>query len=126
MGATNIQNKIKFGLGKAFDALGESNSPLVYLIQSTQIGGGNTPSNPPIMDDVDVLLKNAVFDDVSNDLIDGTLIKLGDSVITSDSDVEPKQGQIIKRGAERWEVVTVLKTNPFGVSLAFDTVVRLK
>jgi len=125
VGATNIQNKIKFGLSKAFDALGESDSPLVYVVKSTSTGG-SSPLDPPVITTEDVLLKNAVFDDVSNDLIDGTLIRLGDSIVTSDSDVEVVQGDVIKRGSELWDVVTVIKTDPFGFALVYEPVVRLK
>lgn len=126
VGATNIQNKIKFGLGRAFDALGDPTSPPVFVVKSTQTGGGSTPSNPPIFTDEDVLLVNAVFDDVSKDMIDSSLIKLGDSVLTSDSDVEINQGEIIKSDGKEWIVITVLDTSPFGIPLAYESIVRLK
>ena len=125
MSAANIQAEIKSALAEVHKELGSESDPLTYLEKKT-VTGGSSPLDPETITVEDVLLLNAVLDDVSRDMIDGTLIKQGDSSLTCDNDVEIKQGDIIKRGSSKYFVVTVVETNPTGSVLLYEPVVRLQ
>tara|TARA_R110002020_G_scaffold158175_1_gene341244 strand:- start:208 stop:621 length:414 start_codon:yes stop_codon:yes gene_type:complete len=125
MSASFIQSKIKFGLAKAKDALGSDSDPVTYLERRTTTGG-NSPLNPPTISIENVELVNAILDDVSRSMIDGNLIKQGDSSLTCDNEVEIKQGDTITRGSNSYVVITVIETNPTGSTLLYEPILRLR
>jgi len=124
MGAFDIQAKVKSGLAKAKEKAGDSSSPIVYLLRTTDAGGSPINQQPVITETIELV--DAVFKSVSNSLIDGTLIKQGDMTLVCNGDVAIKQTDIIKQGNSQFTVITLTDKSPFGISLAQLPIVRLK
>lgn len=124
MGSANIQAKIKKGLSKAINKTGSTASELVYLVQETNTGG-NTPINPPVIAEVDVLLPNAIFKSYDKSLIGGNIVA-GDRQLVSDNTVEIKIGDIIKQGTTKYIVIDTDIKAPTSDVLAYISQVRVQ
>ena len=120
MSASSIQAKIKNGLAKVALKTGSSNSDIVYLVRKTQ---GGSPVNPVTPANDEQPLKNAIFSSYDKSLVDSNILA-GDIKIVSDSDVMVKQGDIIKRGSERFLIISVDDKAPMGESLAYISQAR--
>ncbi len=125
MGSLNLQNKIKIGLAKAINATGSITSDLVFIVKRTQTGGGNTPSNPPVFSDTNVLLVDAVFKTYDSKLVDANYVA-GDRVLVSNSDVDILEGETIIQGDLKYVVIDVDIKGPTSDILAYESQVRLK
>lgn len=125
MSAKDWQDLIKELLADFADEFGSENNPPVYLLK-TVTTGGTSPVDPPVVSTEEILLPNAVFNSISQALIDGTLIKQGDMSLVADFETEVVQGDVIKRGDQKFIVITTDPVSPFGISLARKCIVRLK
>lgn len=124
MGSANIQAKIKKGLAKAVNKTGSINSDLVYLVQKTNTGG-NTPIDPPVITETNVLLKNAIFKSYDKKLI-GANIVAGDRELVSDDSVPIKTGDTIKQGSTKYIVISSDIKAPTSDALVYLSQVRVQ
>ena len=124
MGAANIQAKIKRGLAKAVDKTGSASSELVYLVQKTNTGG-NTPIDPPIVTESNVLLVNAIFKSYNQKMIGGNIVA-GDRQLVSDDSVKIEAGNTIKQGSTLYTVIDTDIKAPTSDVLVYISQVRVK
>jgi hypothetical protein len=126
MSAVDVQAKVRSGLAKAKAAVGEADSPIVYLTVITG-GGGNDPFNQTPLITVNTELPNAVFKNIARGTMNNSsLIKEGDRELVCDGDNEIKQNAIITQGAKEFIVVDIIVSEPFGYPISYRPIVRLK
>lgn len=92
----------------------------------TDVPNPTAPNKPPIRTPV-VLQANAVFLDIDEKLIDGTLIKQGDmKVLLSCLEVTlpPQFKGTITQGADIWSIEQIKPLNPGGIRLIYTLQVR--
>ena len=121
MSGVDIQQKVRNGLRKATVATGSGE--LVYLVKRTE-SGGETPLDPPVIIEEDVLLKDAIFKSINKGLIDGNNVRSGDRELVVSDDVLLSQNDIIKQGSKRMSVIAVEYKEPSGVLLSQIAQVR--
>ena len=124
MGSANIQAKIKKGLARAINKTGSASSDLVYLVEKTNTGG-NTPINPPVITENDVLLVDAIFKNYDKSLIGGNIVA-GDRQLVSNNDVKIKTGDTIKQGTALYTVIDLDIAAPTSDVLVYTSQVRVK
>ncbi len=127
MGANSVAAKVARGLAKANIKVGEGDSPIVYLVQETQVSGGTSPFDPPVYTTENIELVNAIFKTIDKSSVDNDLIKDGDREIVCDGAVVIKQGDFIETSAgEGFIVISVGISSPYGIPLAYKPIVRRK
>ena len=124
MGSANIQAKNKKGLAKAINKTGSASSEKVFLIKMVNTGG-NTPINPPVINEVPVELVNAIFKEYNQSLIGGNIIA-GDRQLVSDNTVAISVGDTIEQGTTRYNVIDLGRSAPTSDVLVYMPQVRVK
>ena len=122
MTSAYIRGRIKRGLAKAINKTGSPSIEKVYLMQKT-VTGGDTPLDTPTVTVTPVLLVDAIFKSYDKELIGGN-IKAGDRELVSNSDVDIKEGDIIKQGNSEFIAITVDVKAPTSDVLVYIAQVR--
>jgi len=120
MAGIDIQAKVRGGLAKAVAATGPGD--LVYFLKEIQAPG--TPINPTPIITEPILLVDAVFKSINQNLINGTSIRSGDRVLVVNGDVVLRQHDIIQQGTKKMSVESVDSKMPAGVLLSQICIVR--
>jgi len=127
MGGLSVAAKVVRGLAKANVKVGENDSPILTLVKVTVTGGGNNPFDPPVTTTENIVLVNAIFKSIDKSSIDNDLIKDGDRELVCDGATEIKQGEVIESSTgEKFIVISVSISSPYGIPLAYKPIVRRK
>ena len=74
------------------------------------------PSGKKVLGEVEYInLESGVVNDIPAGLIDGTLIKKGDVMITADNSVEPVDNDVLIIGGVEYSIVNITPKNHAGV-----------
>ncbi len=105
----------EFGNGK--------DSPQTYFLLETETAAPN-PFDPPTVTTEQIPI-NAVFTSVSSSMIDGTLIKAGDVMITTSYTGTIEQGDKVSRDGVVYTVNVVNPASPYGEQIVNKLVARV-
>jgi len=108
---------VEFGNGSA--------NPQGYHVIETK-AGGTSPIDPPIVVTEDFPI-NLVMTNISRSLIDGTLIKQGDSgMVVTKYETQIQQGDTIKYNGNEYVMITKDPAAPYGDSIVQKLIVRVR
>lgn len=124
MSSITIRDKIKSGLKKAIAAVGSDNSDKIFKIDRISTGGC-TPIDPPIFDELPILLVDALFQSYNTKQFNET-IRAGDKKLVSNSDVAITEGDIIRQGETDFIVIATDTKAPTSDVLVYISQVREK
>lgn len=121
MAGIDVANKIKLGMAKANQALGNGTST-VYL--NSKVTTPGTPMSPGTTTVTPILLVDAVVSSFDRKLIDDNLIRGGDKQLVSNGDVPIVQSDEVNINGVIHIVIAVDVKNPSNLPLAYIAQVR--